>query len=320
MVKAQGASRMPSRGTARGTDSKQAGSGSAGRALPRRILALDTATRFGGAALVEAGRVVAEVWIGPERSTSAHLLPLVQQLLAAAGWAREQIEAVAVTVGPGSFTGLRIGVTTAKALAYAWHVPVIGVTTLQVMAAQALWEGRWPGSFKGWLVPVIRSRRNEFYIQLFELPASPGTAASLRPAGSSGPVAWPGQAAPPGPSASPAETVPVQGLPQPVTRPEVLSAAVWMSGEWLRANVSGDLILIGDPSLIKELKESFPGEGSVLPETVHHEPLPPLIRPAAVGRVAWLLAAARVQGGEAVGETAMAVQPLYVARPLEKVT
>src|SRR4029078_6236163 len=74
--------------------------------------------------------------IGDER-TAQVLAPTIQRLLAQAEWSPKSVELVAVTVGPGSFTGLRIGVTTAKAFAYAVGADVLGVNTLEALALLA---------------------------------------------------------------------------------------------------------------------------------------------------------------------------------------
>lgn len=160
-----------------------------------RVIALDTATDRGGVALVEAPRaepaaaqVVASAWAERGGQHSANLLPLADSLLAATGWKPADLDLVAVTTGPGSFTGLRIGVTTAKGLAYGWRKPVVPVGTLDVLAAQAGWslapvlpglgagwgeQERGDGRFRVVIGAALRSRRGEFYVQLFELPPQP---------------------------------------------------------------------------------------------------------------------------------------------------
>jgi tRNA threonylcarbamoyladenosine biosynthesis protein TsaB len=107
-----------------------------------RIVAIETSGRDATLAALEGeagdtARLVAEAAVvGPER-TARFLAPRMQELLASAGWQAASIQLVAVVVGPGSFTGLRIGVTAAKTLAYAVGAEVIGVNALAVIAAQA---------------------------------------------------------------------------------------------------------------------------------------------------------------------------------------
>jgi tRNA threonylcarbamoyladenosine biosynthesis protein TsaB len=107
-----------------------------------RILAIETSGRDASLALLEsaaggAANVVREAAVtGPERSAQ-YLAPRLVELLSGAEWPAESIQLIAVAIGPGSFTGLRIGVTTAKTLAYAVGAEVIGVDTLEVIASQA---------------------------------------------------------------------------------------------------------------------------------------------------------------------------------------
>jgi tRNA threonylcarbamoyladenosine biosynthesis protein TsaB len=102
-----------------------------------RILAWETADLRGSAAALDDERVLAEVALQPGQRTAQFLVPTLEGLLHTVGWEPRQVELVAVAVGPGSFTGLRIGVTTAKAFAYAVGCPVVGVNTLLAIAAQA---------------------------------------------------------------------------------------------------------------------------------------------------------------------------------------
>lgn len=131
-----------------------------------RIVAIETSGRDATlAALVGetggAARVVAEAAVvGPER-TARFLAPRLQELLASAGWQAASIQLVAVVVGPGSFTGLRIGVTAAKTLAYAVGAEVIGINALTVIAEQA------PGA-AGALWAVMDAQRQELFAAKFD--------------------------------------------------------------------------------------------------------------------------------------------------------
>jgi len=84
-----------------------------------RILALETSDTAGSAALLDGERLLAEKLLAQGQRSARALAPAVRELLTDAGWQPKDVELVAVTVGPGSFTGLRVGVTTAKAFAYA---------------------------------------------------------------------------------------------------------------------------------------------------------------------------------------------------------
>jgi tRNA threonylcarbamoyladenosine biosynthesis protein TsaB len=106
----------------------------------KRILAIETSGRHGSVAALLGGddqsQLIGEAVLAEDQRTAQALAPTIKQLLAASQWLPESIDLVAVTIGPGSFTGLRIGVTTAKAFAYAAGCEVIGVNTLDVIAAQ----------------------------------------------------------------------------------------------------------------------------------------------------------------------------------------
>ncbi len=102
-----------------------------------RILALETSGTSGSVAVLEGSSQVAQLILPPGQRSARSLVPTIQDLLGRVGWEMSQIGLVAVTSGPGSFTSLRIGVSTAKALAYAVGAEIIGVNTLGVIARQA---------------------------------------------------------------------------------------------------------------------------------------------------------------------------------------
>jgi tRNA threonylcarbamoyladenosine biosynthesis protein TsaB len=112
------------------------------------VLAFDTATDVATSALVADAEV-----LGERTSRAVTLLEDVDALLRQAGMHTRDIEALAVGIGPGSFTGVRIGLATARGLALALDVPVAGVSTLDALAAGA------PGA-----VPVIDARRREVFV------------------------------------------------------------------------------------------------------------------------------------------------------------
>ncbi len=101
------------------------------------ILALDTATETGSLALVEGERLLMEYSLESAGTYLSRLLPRLAQLFAAAGRDPGDLGAVGVSVGPGNFTGLRIGLATAKTLAWSLGCPLVPVPTLEVLAAQA---------------------------------------------------------------------------------------------------------------------------------------------------------------------------------------
>jgi len=100
-----------------------------------RVLAVETSTMSGGAALLDGERVVGEYILDVRVTHSERLMAAIDQLLNDAGWSAGDLEGLAVAVGPGSFTGLRVGLSTVKGLALALSIPVAAVPTLDAMAA-----------------------------------------------------------------------------------------------------------------------------------------------------------------------------------------
>jgi len=95
------------------------------------------------------------------KTHSERLMPLLDQMLTESGIEREEIEAIAAAAGPGSFTGLRIGVSTARALAQALNIPAVPVCTLQALAEAV----PAPGPL---ICPILDARRNQVYTGLFK--------------------------------------------------------------------------------------------------------------------------------------------------------
>ena len=123
------------------------------------LLALETATDVCGVALCGDGRVVAEAHLHRPRMHARRLTPLVEDVLAHADVEASALGAVAVSMGPGSYTGLRIGVSTAKGWAMAAEAALVGVPTLEALAAQAApWAA--PGDV---ICALLDARRDEVY-------------------------------------------------------------------------------------------------------------------------------------------------------------
>jgi tRNA threonylcarbamoyladenosine biosynthesis protein TsaB len=126
-----------------------------------RILGIDTATATGSVGAVEDGRVAAERCWHAVSGHAERLPSVVQGVVADAGWSMASLDAVAVSIGPGSFTGLRIGLGLAKGLAFAGRLAVIPVPTLDALAAVADAEA-------GELVcSMIDARKSELYAGLY---------------------------------------------------------------------------------------------------------------------------------------------------------
>ena len=133
-----------------------------------RILAIETVETTGSVALLEDECLVAERPLDPQGRSAQTLAPGIEQLLAEARWRAGDVELVAVATGPGSFTGLRIGVTTAKVFAYAAGCQVIGVSTMSAIAS------RVPQHVTYFSV-ILDAHRNELFVadeRLEELESS----------------------------------------------------------------------------------------------------------------------------------------------------
>ena len=124
------------------------------------ILALDTATEQGSLALAADDRLLAEKFFHSPGTYLQHLLPGVEELFKDAGRSLKELEAIAVSQGPGNFTGLRIGLATAKGLAWALDCPLVPVPTLAAIAGQ--------GPHQDYPTAVLMdAKRGEVYLGLF---------------------------------------------------------------------------------------------------------------------------------------------------------
>lgn len=131
-----------------------------------KILAIESSGAQASAAILQDGKVLAYEE-GPFKVThSETLMPLVARTFAVAGVNKEDIDAIAVSGGPGSFTGLRIGSATAKGLGMALHKPLIHVPTLHAMAYNFLGSGNI-------IVPIMDARRDQVYTGVFTFVIRP---------------------------------------------------------------------------------------------------------------------------------------------------
>ena len=122
------------------------------------IAAIETATRAASAAVCNEDKFT-EITQDSKLTHSETLLPQFKEVLKMANVTHDMIEAIAVSIGPGSFTGLRIGLAAAKALAYAWKVKIIGVPTLNALAYH------FPFST---VMSMIDAQKNRAYVQVFK--------------------------------------------------------------------------------------------------------------------------------------------------------
>ncbi len=131
-----------------------------------RLLAFETSTRVLSVALLEGGRVRAEFSLSGPRVHSERILPVVDRVLEEAGTTLDGVGAFAVSVGPGSFTGLRIGIATVKGLAFDRDVPVLAVPTLAGLRLEA-------AGAAGPVAALMDARRGEFYAAGWDGPGVP---------------------------------------------------------------------------------------------------------------------------------------------------
>jgi tRNA threonylcarbamoyladenosine biosynthesis protein TsaB len=130
-----------------------------------RVLAVDTSTMAGGVALLDGERVIGESLLDVRTTHSERLMIAIDRVLADAGWMISAVDGFAVAVGPGSFTGLRIGIAAVKGLALATGGPIAAVPTLDAMAAALPWARRA-------VCPVLDARKGEVYASLYRWEGS----------------------------------------------------------------------------------------------------------------------------------------------------
>ena len=141
-----------------------------------RVIGIDTASGAASVALVENGLLLSEktdlrcesardaIRRGDKSNRAETLLPLIELLFESTGVSLQNISGCALSIGPGSFTGLRIGLSTVKGLAYGWQIPVVGVSTLFAHAARVT-------DHEGLICALLDARKNEVYAAVFRKTA-----------------------------------------------------------------------------------------------------------------------------------------------------
>ncbi|HYP89486.1 MAG TPA: tRNA (adenosine(37)-N6)-threonylcarbamoyltransferase complex dimerization subunit type 1 TsaB [Polyangiaceae bacterium] len=138
-----------------------------------RVLGIETSTSQASAALVEGGRVVKSLAHPRPKQSAERLLPMIAELLAEVGWSRSSLDRIGVALGPGSFTGLRVGIACAQGLALGLGVPLLGVTSPRAMARAV------PDSILGLRCAILDARRGEVFAAAHQ--AGPLAAEALAP-------------------------------------------------------------------------------------------------------------------------------------------
>ncbi|MEH7381984.1 tRNA (adenosine(37)-N6)-threonylcarbamoyltransferase complex dimerization subunit type 1 TsaB [Bacillus sp. JJ1533] len=126
-----------------------------------KVLAIDTSNYVLGVAIVDEEKVVGEVITNLPKNHSVRVMPTIEQLMKECGIKPKDLEKIVVAMGPGSYTGVRIGVTIAKTLAWSLQIPLVGVSSLEVVAA----NGRY---FNGYISPLFDARRGQVYTGLYQ--------------------------------------------------------------------------------------------------------------------------------------------------------
>lgn len=134
------------------------------------ILNIDTATGMGSVTLAADGKALQTLYNEKERDHAASLTLFIQEILQTQGIQPERLDAIAVSAGPGSYTGLRVGVATAKGLCYAWNKPLLAVSTLQMMAQGMVIQMQHG---EACYCPLLDARRQEVYTAIYDAALTP---------------------------------------------------------------------------------------------------------------------------------------------------
>lgn len=125
------------------------------------VLGIETSTMTGSVALLDEDKLISEYILSMKATHSVRLMPAIDMLLRNADISRFEVNCVAVSIGPGSFTGLRIGLATAKGLAMGLNVPLVGVPTLDAIA--------WNIPYSAYQIcTILDARKKEVYTALFQ--------------------------------------------------------------------------------------------------------------------------------------------------------
>ena len=124
-----------------------------------KIVAMDSSSQSLSLALVEDEQLLAETLLTVKQNHSSSLMPTLDFLMQSVGWSPKDLNRIVVAQGPGSYTGLRVAVATAKTLAYALGIDVVGVSSLQALV---------PNHLSGLVIPLIDARRNHVYAGLYK--------------------------------------------------------------------------------------------------------------------------------------------------------
>lgn len=126
-----------------------------------KILGIDSSGLVASAAIADEKNIIAEFTVNNKQTHSQTLLPMIEKVVDMSGIELEQIDAIAIAAGPGSFTGLRIGSATAKGIGLALKKPIVSVPTLEGLAYRV-------GVFDGLICPIMDARRGQVYTGIYK--------------------------------------------------------------------------------------------------------------------------------------------------------
>jgi len=124
------------------------------------LLGIETSTQICAASLTHDEQLIAESRVNIRNIHAAMLFPMIHSILTLSSFKQHELDGIAVSIGPGSFTGLRIGLSAAKGIALGCDIPIMSVPTLQALASNAPVKN-------GYICPVLQSRANEFYAAIY---------------------------------------------------------------------------------------------------------------------------------------------------------
>ena len=124
------------------------------------ILGIETATTTGGLALMDDKGLISEYALNVRATHTTRLMPALDQILKDSSIGKDQLNGIAISIGPGSFTGLRIGLATAKGLAMGLEIPLVGVSTLDALARNVPYA-------KYQICPILDAKKKEIYAAIF---------------------------------------------------------------------------------------------------------------------------------------------------------
>lgn len=134
------------------------------------LLNIDAATASATVSLADESKIYAQEINNDQKDHASFLQPAVQKLLEETKFSADQIQGISVSAGPGSYTGLRVGLASAKGLCFAWNKPLLLLNTLEILAKQAILQGQTADLL---YCPMIDARRMEVFSALYDRDLNP---------------------------------------------------------------------------------------------------------------------------------------------------